>query len=479
MKTKKTILTLAMVGLIGTSSYVMADNYVFREQLSGVQSSVNDLNNGTSENGDETTNDGITTPSNFVFNENNDQLSGNVGGTGLVTIYDEVGTEIGQVNSDSNGDFTTIFGTGLSSGETIEVVVTDSTDTLSATTTVPELPTDVACYDPENIGKVGTYQGCMDMLIVDNTMLEDGTDTGYSIEFEGVSYTFGDSEHNIFTGQVTDMYRLFISSDFNQDIGYWDTSNVTDMGMMFFQNTSFNQSIGSWDTSNVTMMNNMFESTPFNQDISGWDTSSVTDMRRLFYYASNFNQNIGGWNTSNVIDMTRTFGGAETFNGDIGGWDTSNVTDMNSMFISATSFNQNISGWNTSNVTNMSKMFSDSFFSQYIGDWDTSSLTSASYMFDNAANFDQDISKWDLSKVEQLAYMFRDATSFNQDISGWDLSTTFNVNGMFYNAEAFNQDLSGWCVVNITDRSDFNYQANNWTEPKPVWGTCPRGEDQL
>ena len=50
-------------------------------------------------------------------------------------------------------------------------------------------------------------------------------------------------------------------------------------------------------------MNVMFNGAHnFNQDIGNWNTSKVTDMRWMFYNAINFNQDIGNLDTSNVID---------------------------------------------------------------------------------------------------------------------------------------------------------------------------------
>lgn len=77
-----------------------------------------------------------------------------------------------------------------------------------------------------------------------------------------------------------------------------------------------------------------------------------------------------------------------------------------------------------------------------------------------------------------LGSMFSRANLANPDISMWDTSRVVDVGYMFENAVSFNQDLSRWCVSKIpAEQSHFASGARAWTLPKPIWGTCPGGED--
>ncbi|MGB1450011.1 MAG: BspA family leucine-rich repeat surface protein, partial [Flavobacteriaceae bacterium] len=331
----------------------------------------------------------------------------------------------------------------------------------------------------------------------ENIYFENGTckcpnaTVGETAEINGITYTAVDNTSlrseiatgnvNLCTSLVTDMNGLFSeNSSFNEDISFWDTSNVLGMQLTFAGASSFNQDISNWNTQNVGAMNGMFAgATAFNQDIGGWNISNVTDIWEMFRYASSFNQNLSSWNTSNIFSMRGMFEGAISFNQNISTWDTSSVTDMSRMFFGSTSFNQNIGAWNLNNVLYIDNMFNGAtLFNQNIGGWNTSNVVGMSGVFDSAENFNQDISNWNTSSVNNMESMFFGAFAFNQDIGNWDTSQVANMSNMFRDATIFNQDISNWCVEIIPNAPEnFATNAALTQENQPIWGASCGGNN--
>jgi surface protein len=222
----------------------------------------------------------------------------------------------------------------------------------------------------------------------------------------------GESEsiNNWRPNKCTNFSYMFSRARFNKPIGNWTFtgSGVNMEGMFYFDSGVgvFNQDIGSWNVSGVTNMSSMFQNTSFNQNIGNWNVSGVTNMSSMFLSSSVFNNggsdSINNWNTSNVTNMSSMFQNCYIFNQNIGSWNVSKVTNMQNMFSSNASnqFNQNIGSWNVSKVTNMSGIFRSCVsFNQPIGNWTTSGVTTMSSMFENADAFNQDISNWDINQV--------------------------------------------------------------------------------
>jgi surface protein len=233
-------------------------------------------------------------------------------------------------------------------------------------------------------------------------------------------------------------------------------SYVKDMRWMFYGASNFNQNIGNWDVSNVTTMHSMFNgASKFNQDIGNWNISNVTNMNGMFYGASKFNQDIGNWNISNVTNMNWMFSEASKFNQDIDNWNVSNVITMAGLFYKATNFNQKLNHWDISNVTNMNWMFYEaSKFNQDIDNWNVSNVITMAGVFYKATNFNQKLNNWDVSNVIDMRWMFNMASSFNQNIERWNVSNVKTIkydNGdvvsamyyMFYGTDALKK-IPSW-----------------------------------
>jgi len=139
------------------------------------------------------------------------------------------------------------------------------------------------------------------------------------------------------TSQVTDMGLMFALTSVSDlsPLSNWDTSSVTDMAFMFaFTSVSDLSPLSNWDTSQVTSMRDMFRGTSVS-DLSpliGWDTSSVTNMRGMFRGTSVSDLSpLSGWDTSQVTNMAFMFTSTSVSDpSPISAWDVANVGDFSS-----------------------------------------------------------------------------------------------------------------------------------------------------
>jgi surface protein len=298
----------------------------------------------------------------------------------------------------------------------------------------------------------------------------------YRMFFGGTSIGGGTGNWSWNTSTITDMSDMFYNnSSFNKDISGWNTSSVVTLSNMFNGANLFNQPLNSWDTSKVTNMSGMFRNaSAFNQPLNSWDTSKVTTFSAMFNGASSFNSNITSWNTVSATNMSTMFAGASAFDQPIGAWDTSSVTNMDSMFYGAIVFNQNIGSWNIGSLTSMSQMFKAARkFNKPVGSWNTSNVTDMTSVFEEAYEFNQPLNNWSTSKNTGLYRMFFAAYKFNQPLNNWDTSKVVSMAQTFRSATVFDQDISSWNVSSVTSAiAMFDYKAistNNYDALLAGW----------
>jgi surface protein len=342
----------------------------------------------------------------------------------------------------------------------------------------------------------GYFSGCLNLTcgsITDILNLKGTNNLSNAFSFCEALTTIGRiNEWN--TSAVTTMQAMFDSGGssqtgrgiFNQDIGNWDVSNVTNFSSMFHFALMFNNggsdSIKNWNMSSATLTNDMFSrATRFNQPIGNWERTgstmaNVTNMDNMFSSGNpglgfSFNQDIGNWNVSSVTSMLNMFYRSR-FNYNLGSWNVSNVTNFGSMFSSNTVFNNggsdSIKDWTikTTGTVTMSSMFNGSIAFNQPLNWNTSAVTDMSNMFNGATAFKQYIGAWNVSNVTNFTNFMASKTAatfpstYLDDIynstTGWpSRSVNPSINISFNTAE--------YTSVGTAGRAILTGSPNNWT----------------
>ena len=238
----------------------------------------------------------------------------------------------------------------------------------------------------------------------------------------------------------SEVYEQKLRNILDLDLSSFDTSQVTDMQLMFSGMRNLTTlDLSSFDTSKATNMKYMFRdmSNLTTLDLSNFDTSEVKNMGSMFSRMSNLTAlNLSNFNTSQVTDMQCMFSGMRNLTTlDLSNFDTSKVTNMNNMFSNMSNLTAlNLSNFNTSQVTDMQCMFSGmrNLTTLDLSSFDTSKATDMNNMFSDMSNLTSlDLSNFDTSKVRYMYYMF---SLYDDDISKDKLETIY-VNNDFNTAK--------------------------------------------
>ena len=174
---------------------------------------------------------------------------------------------------------------------------------------------------------------------------------------------FDASFHDFYPTTTAGWFYEFKSLKSIEGLEHLNTSQVTDMGCMFYGCASLTSlDLTSFDTSQVTQMSCMFYgcASLTSLDLTSFDTSKVTDMGWMFEGCGSLTSlDLTSFDTSKVTDMEEMFSGCESLTAlDLSSFDTSEVSYMRGMFYSCKSLTAlDLSSFDTSKVMNMGEMF--------------------------------------------------------------------------------------------------------------------------
>ena len=282
-----------------------------------------------------------------------------------------------------------------------------------------------ACDIPLSSGYMLFYNFSNMTSIEGMNYLDTSNATDMSVMFYGCSSLTSLDVSGFNTDNVTDMREMFsgCSGLTSLDVSHFNTVNVTNMMGLFSDCKGLTSlDVSSFNTANVTNMSFMFSrcSSLTSLDVSGFNTSNVKNMNTMFQSCSGLTAlDVSGFDTANVTDMTLMFSGCRNVPMlDVSHFNTSNVRNMNAMFQICTGLTAlDVSGFDTANVTNMSVMFSgcSGLTSLDVSGFNTANVTNMDRMFDGCRSLSSlDVSGFNTSNVTNMLVMFRNCTGLKQ-----------------------------------------------------------------
>ena len=288
------------------------------------------------------------------------------------------------------------------------------------------------------------------------------------------------------TSEVTNMALMFseCSSLTSLDLSNFKTSQVTNMGDMFYGcNSLTSLDLRNFDTSKVTNMEDMFSSNSAsslggNSNLTTiifgdhFDTTQVTNMSSMFFGCNSLTSlNLSNFDTSKVTNMSSMFEGCHQLENIIFGnnWNTSLVEYMSNMFWYCDSLTTlDLSSFETSQVTGMNSMFEGckSLASLNLSNFETSQVTSMNSMFQDCQNLTSpNLSNFDTSKVTNMSYMFNGCNTFSSlDLSNFNTSQVVTMDHMFAHCRNLTYlDIGNFKTSNVTNMGDMFYGCSSLT----------------
>ena len=243
---------------------------------------------------------------------------------------------------------------------------------------------------------------------------------------------------------------------------YIDTSEVTNMNLMFYECSSLTSlDLSGFNTAAVTTMSSMFFGCPglTSLDLSGFNTSAVTSMYRMFCGCSGLTSlDLSSFNTDAVTNMDDMFSGCSSLTSlNLSSFNTAAVTNMGCMFFNCSSLAYlDLSGFNTAAARSLESMFNgcSSLTNLDVSNFNTAAVTDMSGMFCGCSGLTSlDLSSFNTAAVTNMDRMFMSCSSLaSLDLSNFNTAAVTNMYGMFLSCSSLiSLDLSNFNTTAVTN----------------------------